>query len=250
MKKIILIIIVSIIWQRVSSQVGIGTITPSESAQLEVSSSSKGFLPPRVALIATNLTTPISSPATGLLVYNTNVAGISPNNVVPGYYYYDGSSWQRFNIEPAGSRGQRMEVFTVTSTFSVPTGVNSVVVELWGAGGGGTPGTAGLRGSWGKQSVTVTPGTNYTVTVGVGGSSSISGQAGCGSASEFAGYYARGGWGANQNSCATGSNAVLACNSQYDRTTCNFPPGSTLGYGAGGSNTPTAGANGLVIIYY
>lgn len=74
------------------AQVGIGTATPNISAQLEVSSTNKGFLPPRVALTATNAAGPITSPATGLLVYNTATAGLSPNNVTPGYYYNSGSA--------------------------------------------------------------------------------------------------------------------------------------------------------------
>lgn len=62
---------------------------------VEISSTTQGFLPPRVALTATNSTSPISSPATGLLVYNTATAGTSPSNVTPGFYYYDGAKWQR-----------------------------------------------------------------------------------------------------------------------------------------------------------
>lgn len=77
----------------VLSQVGIGTSTPVASAVLDVSSSTKGFLPPRVALTATNAASPISSPATGLLVYNTATAGSSPNQVSPGYYFWNGAAW-------------------------------------------------------------------------------------------------------------------------------------------------------------
>ena len=65
------------------AQVGIGTSSPNASAQLEVNSTSKGFLPPRVALTATNAAGPVTSPAAGLLVYNTATAGTSPNNVTP-----------------------------------------------------------------------------------------------------------------------------------------------------------------------
>lgn len=84
-----------------NAQVGIGTNSPSSSAQLEVKSTTKGFLPPRVSLTATNLASPITSPATGLLVFNTATAGTSPNNVTPGFYYYDGSKWQRIiNQQP------------------------------------------------------------------------------------------------------------------------------------------------------
>ena len=78
------------------AQTGIGTSTPNVSAKLEVSSSDKGFLPPRVVLTASNVFAPIvgtSSAATGLLVYNTTANGTAPNNVVPGYYYWNGTLW-------------------------------------------------------------------------------------------------------------------------------------------------------------
>ena len=77
-------------------QTGIGTTTPNASARLEVASTDRGFLPPRVALTATNSFTPIlgtSSAATGLLVYNTATTTNIPNNVVPGYYYWNGTAW-------------------------------------------------------------------------------------------------------------------------------------------------------------
>ena len=83
------------------AQVGIGTSTPSASAQLEVSSSSKGFLPPRVTLTGLGDVTTISSPAVGLMVYNTATAGTAPSNVTPGVYYYNGTKWQRvINQQP------------------------------------------------------------------------------------------------------------------------------------------------------
>ena len=78
------------------AQTGIGTTTPSASAKLEVAATDKGFLPPRVALTATNVFTPITgtaASAAGLLIYNTATAGSAPNNVVPGYYYWNGSAW-------------------------------------------------------------------------------------------------------------------------------------------------------------
>ena len=75
------------------AQVGVGTTTPEASAMLEVKSTTKGFLPPRVLLTATNAALPIASPSTGLLVYNTATAGTPPNDVTPGYYYWNGSAW-------------------------------------------------------------------------------------------------------------------------------------------------------------
>lgn len=76
-------------------QVSISTDNSSahSSAMLEVKATDKGFLPPRVALTAVNSASPVASPATGLLVYNTAAAGISPDNVIPGYYYWNGTIW-------------------------------------------------------------------------------------------------------------------------------------------------------------
>lgn len=79
-----------------TAQTGIGTTTPNASAKLEVAATDKGFLPPRVALTATNAFSPIvgtAANATGLLVYNTATTTNTPNNVVPGYYYWNGAAW-------------------------------------------------------------------------------------------------------------------------------------------------------------
>jgi hypothetical protein len=80
----------------VNAQTGIGTVAPDASAKLDVFSTNKGFLPPRVALTATNSASPISTPASGLIVYNTATNGTAPNNVSPGYYYWNGSAWINF----------------------------------------------------------------------------------------------------------------------------------------------------------
>jgi hypothetical protein len=86
-----------------SQNIGINATgaTPDASAMLEVSSTNTGLLIPRVALTATNVTSPVTSPATSLLIYNTATAGTSPNNVVPGYYYWSGSAWTPFLVASA-----------------------------------------------------------------------------------------------------------------------------------------------------
>jgi hypothetical protein len=92
----LLISLAMIFSQRVISQnVGINSTgaTPASSAMLDIVASDKGLLIPRVALTATNAAGPITSPATSLLVYNTATAGSAPNNVVPGYYYWNGTTW-------------------------------------------------------------------------------------------------------------------------------------------------------------
>ena len=70
--------------------VGIGA-TPNASAKLEIRATDRGLLIPNVALTATNAAGPITAPATSLLVYNTATAGVIPNNVVPGFYYWNGA---------------------------------------------------------------------------------------------------------------------------------------------------------------
>lgn len=81
-----------------TAQVGIGTTTPADGAILDVDSDSGGIMIPRVALTATNVVAPIIStlptPEVGLLVYNTNTAGTAPNNVTPGFYFWNGI-WER-----------------------------------------------------------------------------------------------------------------------------------------------------------
>jgi hypothetical protein len=93
MKKGIVVLVFGLVFFTGNAQTGIGTTTPSPSAKLEVASTNQGFLPPRIALTATNAASPVTSPATGLLVYNTATAGTAPNNVAPGYYYWNGSAW-------------------------------------------------------------------------------------------------------------------------------------------------------------
>lgn len=77
------------------SQLGVGTNSPDASAQLDVTATDKGFLAPRIALTGATDVATIASPATGLMIYNTATAGTAPNNVLPGYYYYDGVKWVR-----------------------------------------------------------------------------------------------------------------------------------------------------------
>ncbi len=64
-----------------NGNVGIGTTSPSPTAALEVSSTSRGFLPPRMIAVQRDQ---IGSPATGLTIYNTT------NN---RNETYNGSSW-------------------------------------------------------------------------------------------------------------------------------------------------------------
>ena len=69
------------IYLKTTDNIGIGTASPASSALVDMSSTTKGFLPPRMTTTQRNL---ISSPATGLTIYNTTK---SCNES------YNGSSW-------------------------------------------------------------------------------------------------------------------------------------------------------------
>jgi hypothetical protein len=70
------------------SQVGIGTVAPNTSTELDVVSTDKGVLLPRIALTGIDDITTISNGNTdALLIYNTaTIGGI--NEVTPGFYYW------------------------------------------------------------------------------------------------------------------------------------------------------------------
>ncbi len=91
------------------SQVGIGTTTPDGSAKLDVSSTTKGFLPPRLTTTERNQ---INSPAIGLMIYNTTIGAIQ---------FYTGTSWITANSALSDT-----SLLNLTTRFSqVNTNVNN-----------------------------------------------------------------------------------------------------------------------------
>jgi len=78
----------------VFAQLGINTdgSSPHVSSMLDIKSTNKGMLIPRVELTGTNDVATITSAETSLMVYNGAIAG----DVTPGFYYWDGSAWKRF----------------------------------------------------------------------------------------------------------------------------------------------------------
>jgi hypothetical protein len=140
MKKIILLLIISFLSQFIKAQnVGINATgaVPAASAMLDVSSSNKGALLPRVGLLSITDVVTIPSPAVSLLVYNTLTAGAAPNNVYPGFYYWDGAKWVRYVdftverwIHPAANYAPG--AYAITSTIPGVTPSSSVFINLIG----------------------------------------------------------------------------------------------------------------------
>lgn len=84
--KLILSLVALILAGQANAQkdnVGIGTTRPDQSAALDVSSTNKGFLMPRLTLQQRNS---IQNPAQGLIIYQTDM--------LSGFYFYDGKEWK------------------------------------------------------------------------------------------------------------------------------------------------------------
>ncbi|TFD97409.1 hypothetical protein E2605_07010 [Dysgonomonas capnocytophagoides] len=79
MKKYIWLIILPFMWinnTMLYAQIGINTESPNQTSVLDITSSNKGLLIPRMS---NNEKTAIASPAAGLLVYDTDLKCISQN---------------------------------------------------------------------------------------------------------------------------------------------------------------------------
>ena len=98
MKKIILTIVLTAGFIA-SAQVKIGdnVNTINASSILELESTTKGVLFPRVALTSTTAFAPLAAHVAGMTVYNTATAG----DVTPGMYTNDGTQW----VKLAGGGG-------------------------------------------------------------------------------------------------------------------------------------------------
>jgi hypothetical protein len=71
---------------------GIGTTTPGTSSLMEMVSTTKGLLIPRMTQAQRNA---IVSPATGLMIYQTTNT--------PGFYYYNGTAWTPISAKGANT---------------------------------------------------------------------------------------------------------------------------------------------------
>ena len=78
-----------------------GTASDS-SAMLDISSSSKGLLIPRVALTSADDLTTVLNPATSLLVFNTNASMV---NGAVGFWYFSGTKWEQLTGGAQGLPG-------------------------------------------------------------------------------------------------------------------------------------------------
>jgi hypothetical protein len=125
------------------------------------------------------------SPSNTDLIANGIILGNSNNYYKVARFIWNGTFWLQEGVGTAGKA-----IFSCTGstqTWTVPLGVFSVQVKLWGAGGGGN-GTATANSSGGgagyvSGSLSVTPGEVLDIVVGCGGSGTTGGFGGGGNAS-------------------------------------------------------------------
>jgi hypothetical protein len=193
--------------------VGIGTNTPDASSILEMLSTNKGVLVPRMT---TAQRTAIATPANGLLVYDTNFDCF--------FYFTTASGWISLcqNAGPTGPTGP-----AGTAGATGPTG------SAGANGATGPTGPAGLNGATGPQGPTGAAGAN-----GATGAQGPTGPAGANGAT--------GPTGANGVTGAQGPTGPAGANGATGPTGANGANGATGPTGANGANGATGptGANG------
>lgn len=104
-----------------TGDIGIGTNAPAASAALDVSSSTKGLLIPRMTAAQK---TAIASPSAGLMIFQTDAP--------IGFYYYTGSNW--LNISNLGTSNRYIPYSTNTNFYaggqSLSGAAGSVYVDI------------------------------------------------------------------------------------------------------------------------
>lgn len=151
-----------------AQSVGIGTTAPDASAALDVSSSSKGLLPPRMSQSQRDLIHPAAS-AAGLLIFNTTTNALNQ---------WDGSNWVAHLVDTTPGATIAFAYTGGPQTYQVPAGVTYLSVDL--AGASGALSLAGGLGGRVTAVLRVTPGQMLTIYVGGAGYSHAGGYNGGG----------------------------------------------------------------------
>ncbi len=89
MKNLLIIAIIAFS-TTVNAQMGIGNAVPHSSAQLDITSTTKGLLMPRMTLAQRDA---ITAPAAGLMIFQTDVN--------PGIFYFNNGSWRKLDADIA-----------------------------------------------------------------------------------------------------------------------------------------------------
>jgi trimeric autotransporter adhesin len=91
MKKSLVLLVTLLLMGKANAQMKLGNnpTTTNANALLELETTNKGLLLPRVSLTSTSSAAPLSAHVRGMTVFNTVTVG----DVTPGIYYNDGTVW-------------------------------------------------------------------------------------------------------------------------------------------------------------
>lgn len=167
-------------------KVGDNPTTLNSNSILEIESTNKGVLLPRLSLSSTTVPSPLSTHLAGMVAYNVATAA----DVTPGFYYNDGSKWVRlYSSSTAANSTAATNLITITNgtgatltamtvgvdTAALKTFLNNKITVTASApltGNGTTTSPLGItqNNTSGGQLITVTNGTGASftaMTVGV-----------------------------------------------------------------------------------
>ena len=218
------------------NNVGIGTnaANPAPSAVLDLSSTSQGLLAPRMTAAQRGS---IGSPATGLLVYQTDGTA--------GFYVYSGSAWTA--LSGSGATGP-----------AGPAGSQGPIGNTGPAGPQGTTGATGAQGPIGNTGAAGAQGPiGNTGATGAAGPQGLIGNTGPAGATGAQGPIGNTGpagpQGAAGNAGAVGATGPIGPQGPIGNTGAAGPTGSTGAtgatgpQGAAGQGVPTGGTAGQVL---
>lgn len=83
----------------------------------------KGIMLPRVGLLSTTDIVTVPSPQVSFLLYNTATAGIPPNNISPGFYYWNGLKWVSLGLAATFSEFYALMPPDNTATIAAGTAI-------------------------------------------------------------------------------------------------------------------------------
>ena len=139
------------------AQVGINTNTPDGSSALDIESTTRGILIPRLTEIQRDA---ITTPATGLMIYQTNQ--------ISGFYFYDGASWTRIEgvAGPQGPQGEQgIQGLQGPVGNTGPQGEQGIQGEIGPTGPIGPTGSQGVQGVAGVAGADGNDGNGITSTL-------------------------------------------------------------------------------------
>jgi|CXWL01.1.fsa_nt_gi hypothetical protein len=184
MKKLLTsVLLLCAVYAQAQVKIGDNPGTINSNSLLEMESTNKGFLPPRLALNSISSVSPLSGSVTaGMLVYSTG------GTLANGYYYWNGTEWKRLEngeknlvTKTANATLTKTETFVLGSndiTLTLPAvtsadngmevtvknmGIHTDLVTIQGNSGATIDGTANAKLTRYMGATFVVSGTNWII---------------------------------------------------------------------------------------